>query len=216
MIERINQLILLSFVFFFAKVAHPGEVHAAKNLLSKNQSVILVLGDSLAAGYGVAKEDSYPAQLEKLLHQRGHSAMVKNPSISGSTTASALSRLKWQLKSHVDILLLELGGNDGLRGLAISATKKNLEQTIRLAKEQNIKILLAGMKLPANYGSQYRSQFSTMFAELAKENKIEWIPFLLEKVGGKKRFNLEDGIHPNEEGHHQIAKNLLPFVEKLL
>lgn len=183
---------------------------------SHKEKRIVVLGDSIAAGYGVAKKEAYPAILESLLKDRGYQVKVVNAGISGSTTASASGRLKWQLRDHIDILLLELGGNDGLRGLAIKATKENLKKIITTAKENQIKVLLAGMKLPLNYGESYRKEFSSMFTQVAKETKVSIMPFLLADVGGKREFHIGDGIHPNEKGHRKIAQNLLPYVEKLL
>lgn len=177
---------------------------------------IVVLGDSIADGFGVDKDKSYPALLEIMLKKKGHSVKVVNAGISGSTTASALSRLKWQLREKPYLLIIELGGNDGLRGIAVTASKKNLGEAIKLARENGVRVLITGMKLPANYGEQYRREFETMFSQLAQEHKVPIMPFLLQDVGGKSQYNLPDGIHPNEQGHQKIAENLLPFVEKQL
>lgn len=177
---------------------------------------IVVLGDSIADGFGVSKEQAYPAVLEDLLRKRGIQVTVVNAGISGSTTASALSRLKWQLRDKPHLLILELGGNDGLRGVAVSASKKNLSDTIELAKQNGIRVLIAGMKLPQNYGEKYRAEFESMFRELAQKHLVGLVPFLLEGVGGKPEYNLPDGIHPNEKGHALIGAHLLPFVEKEL
>lgn len=177
---------------------------------------IVVLGDSIAAGYGVAKENAYPQLLENKLKKKNYSVKVVNAGISGSTTASAFSRLKWQLRSPFNILILELGGNDGLRGIDTEVSKQNLAKTIELAKKNKIKILLAGMKLPRNYGEDYRMKFEKLFKDLARQYQVELMPFLLKDVGAVKNLNLADGIHPNEKGHAKIADNLTPFVEKLL
>jgi acyl-CoA thioesterase-1 len=176
---------------------------------------ILVLGDSVSEGYGVAKKDSYPSLLEKKLKEK-HNVKVINSSISGSTSASAPGRLKWALRNKPDILILALGGNDGLRGIQPEATFNNLDKTIQLAKKNNIKILLAGMVMPFNYGKEYRKEFSGTFSKLAKKHKLEFMPFLLKDVGGNKDLNLPDGIHPNEKGYKIVVKNILPHVEKLL
>ncbi len=183
---------------------------------ASNDLTILILGDSLTEGYGISKEASFPKQLEILLNKKFPQKKTKviNAGSSGSTSASALSRLRWQLKAKLDVLILALGANDGLRGFPVSATKSNLKKTIELAKDNKIKVLLAGMKLPLNYGKKYRNDFEEIFKSLAKEENISFIPFLLKKVGGHSKLNLPDGIHPNEAGHKIIAKNLVPYMEK--
>lgn len=177
---------------------------------------IVFLGDSLTAGYGVAKESAYPSLVEKLLQEKGHEVEVINAGISGSTTASALSRLKWQLRSPFQVLVLALGANDGLRGLSVGNARKNLSKTIELAKSKNIKVLLVGMKMPKNYGKRYRQGFSEMFPKLAKEHEVLLMPFLLDGVGGVKELNQPDGIHPNEKGYKVISQKILPYIERLL
>jgi len=186
--------------------------------LAKNKDVtkIVVLGNSLSDGYGVSKEKTFPALLEKQLRKRGHEVTIVNAGISGSTTASAVSRLKWLLRKKTDLLVLELGGNDGLRGIQLTASKTNLSRTILLAQEKGVKVILTGMKLPRNYGEKYRQQFEAMFRDLAKKHKVTYMPFLLKGVGGVPELNLPDGIHPNEGGHQKIADNLIPYIEKLL
>ena len=178
---------------------------------------ILILGDSLTAGYGVDKEDAFPAVLEGLLHQKGHQEYsVINAGVSGSTTASGKSRLKWFLKSNPSIMILALGANDGLRGLELEQSQNNLEQIIVEAKKQNIKIILAGMHVPTNYGKSYQVQFHKMFQTLHKKHQLVLIPFLLEGVGGKKELNIADGIHPNAKGHKVIAQTVYQYLEALL
>lgn len=177
---------------------------------------IVALGDSLTAGYGLEKEDAYPALLEKALKQKGKNVQVVNAGVSGATTAGADGRLKWQLRSSVDILILALGANDGLRGLDLGNSRKNLEAVLDLAKEKNLKVILAGMLLPTNYGPDYRGRFEGMFSELAKKYGVVFVPFLLKDVATVKELNLADGIHPNEKGHMKMMQNLLPYVEKLL
>lgn len=189
-------------------------IDAAKDVQS--EFTVLILGDSLTEGYGVSKTAAFPNQLQVLLNQKFAKQKTKviNAGSSGSTSASALSRLKWHLRSKPNVLLLALGANDGLRGFSVSATKKNLQKTIALAKENKIKVILAGMKLPLNYGEKYRNDFESTFKDLAKSEKIEFIPFLLKDVGGQPQLNLPDGIHPNEKGHKIIAENLVPYMEK--
>jgi acyl-CoA thioesterase-1 len=169
-------------------------------------TTILCLGDSLTEGYGLAPEHAYPSVLERRLR------------ISGSTSASAVSRLEWQLRAGPDVLILALGGNDGLRGLDLAATRRNLSAAIELAKGRGVRVILAGMKLPPNYGPAYTGDFERLFPELAAEHEVALIPFLLEGVAARPGLNLPDGIHPNAEGYERVAENvfevLLPLLEK--
>jgi len=176
---------------------------------------ILFLGDSITAGYGIAQEDAYPALLGQKLESLGiHHVEIMNGSISGSTTASALSRLKWFQKASPDILVLALGANDGLRGLSVENMEENLGQAIAFAKNNNMDVILAGMQIPPNYGPEYADDFKQVFTTLADDHEIVRIPFLLKGVGGRSDMNQPDGIHPNRAGHQQIAKTVLPFILK--
>ncbi|MEX1099354.1 MAG: arylesterase [Bacteriovoracaceae bacterium] len=178
---------------------------------------VICLGDSLTEGYGIKKKDAYPALLESMLKEKGFKAKVVNGGVSGSTTASGKSRLEWLLKkSNPDVLILALGANDGLRGLKLAQSQKNLEKIIELAQNKKIKILLAGMKLPPNYGKKRSREFHDMYDNLQKRYKLKKIPFMLENVGGKKELNLKDGIHPNEQGHKVIAETIMKHLEPLL
>lgn len=183
---------------------------------SKEAPRVVFLGDSLTEGYGVKKQKSYPALINKKLKTQGHIINLTNASVSGSTTASLTSRLKWQLKNKPDIILIALGANDGLRGFKIDVIKKNLSEAIELAQKNNIKVLLAGMQMPPNYGKTYTRQFKQIFPDLAKKYNVELIPFLLKEVAGDKAMNQSDGIHPNEKGHEKMAKTVLPHLKKLL
>ena len=180
------------------------------------QTLIVVLGDSLTEGYGVAREEAYPHLLEKELRRKGHSVKVINAGISGSTSASAHSRLRWYIKVNPAIVVLALGGNDGLRGLSVRHMKKNLSKAIELAQSEKILILLAGMQIPQNYGRKYAESFRNAFHELASQFQLEMIPFLLEEVGGVTSLNQADGIHPNPEGHQIIVRNVVKYLEPLL
>jgi acyl-CoA thioesterase-1 len=180
------------------------------------QTLIVVLGDSLTEGFGVAKEEAYPHLLEKELQRKGHSVKVINAGISGSTSASAPSRLRWYIKTHPDIVILALGGNDGLRGLTVKHMKKNLSKAIELAQAEKILILLAGMQIPQNYGTEYTESFRNAFHELAKQYQLQMIPFLLKEVGGVSSLNQADGIHPNPEGHQIIVQTVMEYLEPLL
>lgn len=179
---------------------------------------ILIVGDSLTAGYGVEKSAAYPAQLQKLFEKEWPKSSVEviNAGSSGSTSASAVNRLKWHLRKKPTHLILALGANDGLRGIKTESTKKNLEAAIDLALKNQIKVYLAGMKLPMNYGEEYRKDFEKIFTDLAKEKKIKAIPFLLKGVGADPKLNLSDGIHPNEEGHKVIARTVFDILKESL
>lgn len=136
--------------------------------------------------------------------------------VSGSTSASGPKRLKWFLKNPPQILVLELGGNDMLRGISPEVTKKNLKETIQMAKTAKIKVLLAGMRVPPNYGREYAKNFETLYTDLAKTEKVDLIPFILEKVGGVASLNQDDGLHPNEKGHAVMAETVYKYLEPLL
>ena len=178
------------------------------------KTTIVFLGDSLTEGYGLAKTEAFPYLFEQALKAKGYNDIqVINAGISGSTSASAVSRLKWYLRIKPDILVLALGANDGLRGLRPEAMKENLATTIQMALDQNVRVVLAGMKIPRNYGSEYTQEFEAVYPELAEQFNIPFIPFLLDGVAAKPEMNLPDGIHPNQQGHQVIAKLVL---EKLL
>lgn len=180
---------------------------------SLQAQTILFLGDSLTEGYRLSKEESYPSLVEEKLKLKHPKVKVINGGVSGATTASGLKRLDWYLKAKPDIMVLALGANDGLRGLKIEQTSKNLSLVIEKAQERGMKVILAGMKMPTNYGEPYRTNFEKVFTDLARKYKIKLIPFLLEGVGGNPKLNLPDGIHPNAQGYEVVAKNVLAVLE---
>lgn len=177
---------------------------------------ILVLGDSLSEGYGLDEEQSFPRLVERNLRAKKHDVTLTNGGVSGSTSASGVNRLKWHLKKKTDILILELGANDGLRGLKLTETQKHLTDIIRLAKENKVKVLLLGLLMPPNYGKKYVADFETMYKSIATTEKVPFLPFLLNDVAGKADLNLPDGIHPNAKGQEIVAKTVTDFVEKHL
>lgn len=185
-------------------------------LLAHADKKLVILGDSLTEGYGVAKEHAYPALVEKKLRETGKSWRVVNAGVSGSTSASALSRFEWLLKSKPDAVLFALGGNDGLRGFGPAVTKENLRKAIARAKVKGVRVYLAGMQMPPNYGKQYTDEFGALFPALAKAERVPLLPFLLEKVGGDPNMNLADGLHPNEAGHRAIAETVYVFLKDKL
>jgi acyl-CoA thioesterase-1 len=179
---------------------------------------ILVLGNSLAAGYGLEPAQAFPALLQEKIDAAGLPFDVTNAGLSGDTSAGGLRRLDWLLKRKVDVLVLELGGNDGLRGLSLEATKTNLQAIIDRVKAKcpNARVVIAGMQMPANMGPEYVKQFRQIFPDLAQANKCSLIPFLLEGVGGRVDLNLPDRIHPTAEGQKIVAENVWKVLEPCL
>jgi acyl-CoA thioesterase-1 len=171
---------------------------------------IVVIGDSLSSGLGVEPEQAYPSLIQAHFEKTGqHHIKIFNGSISGSTTAGARSRLEWFLRVKPDLLILALGANDGLRGLSTSRMEQNLSDCIELAREKGMTIILAGMKIPPNYGREYTRAFEQTFEDLQKKYDLALIPFLLKDVAGKPELNQADGIHPNADGHKIIARTVL-------
>ena len=187
-------------------------------LVLKKQKTIIFFGDSLTAGYGLSTEQAFPFIVEQELLNRGLDYKVVNAGLSGETSAGGLTRIDWILNQPVDIFVLELGANDGLRGLPLDRTKKNLQGIIEKVQKKNpeVAIVLAGMMVPPNMGKEYSDQFTSMYLELAENNQIIFIPFLLDGVGGHSDLNLPDGIHPNVEGHKIVAKTVLKSLEEIL
>lgn len=179
---------------------------------------ILFLGDSITAGYGLEPAQAYPALIQNKIDAKRWPFKVINAGQSGDTTAGGLSRMDWLLRSPIDVLVLELGGNDGLRGLPAATTRKNLQAIIDRAREKypDAKIVLAGMRVPPNMGRDYAKQFDAIFADIAKKNKAALVPFVLEGVGGVAALNLPDGIHPTAKGHEIVAANVWKVLEPTL
>lgn len=177
---------------------------------------ILVMGDSLTEGYRLAKEEAYPFLLEEELRKKNPEIKVINGGVSGSTSASALKRLDWYLRAKPEIMILALGANDGLRGVKIEETRKNLEGVIERARERGMKVILAGIRLPPNYGKSYVEKFDALFPALAKKYDLPFIPFILEGVAANPKLNLPDGIHPNAEGHKIMTQNVLKVLRSHL
>lgn len=179
---------------------------------------IVFFGNSLTAGYGVDPSEAFPALVQDKIDSLELPYKVVNAGLSGETTAGGKSRIDWILRQPVDIFVLELGGNDGLRGIPIAETSKNLQAIIDRVREKypHVKIILAGMQVPPNMGKNYASAFRVVFQQLAANNQIDLIPFLLENVGGISSLNQADGIHPNPEGHKIVAENVWRVLHGLL
>ncbi len=176
------------------------------------------MGDSITAGYGVGDDRAFPALIQEQLDEGGYEYTVMNAGVSGETSAGGLSRINWLLKRPIDILVLELGANDGLRGQSVDATKANLVAIINRLEETypDAKTLLGGMQVPPNMGPDYANAFKGIFPEIAEETGVHLIPFILEGVGGMKELNLPDGIHPNQKGHALIKEIVWEHLEPLL
>jgi acyl-CoA thioesterase-1 len=180
--------------------------------------IILFLGDSITAGYGLEPSHAYPALIQARIDAKRWKFKAVNAGQSGDTSAGGLNRLNWLLKNRIDVLVLELGANDGLRGLPVETTKKNLQAIIdgTKAKYPEAKVILAGMKVPPNMGKDYGKRFEAIFPALAKSNKAALIPFVLEGVGGVRELNLPDGIHPTAKGQEIVANNVWKVLEPVL
>ncbi len=187
-------------------------------LLAFGQKNILMFGDSITAGYGLSEEQAYPALIQNKIDSLNLNHNVINAGLSGETTAGGARRVDWILQQEVDIFLLGLGGNDGLRGIDPSNTKKNLITIIEKvrAKDPEIDIILAGMEAPPNLGQQYTSEFRSVFSEVAAEKDVIFMPFLLEDVAGVEELNQPDGIHPTGKGQQIIANHIWTYIEPLL
>ncbi len=189
-----------------------------KNPTPVAAKTILFFGNSLTAGYGLEPEQSFPALIGKKIDSLQLSYKVVNAGVSGETSSGGEGRIDWILKQPVDVFILELGANDGLRGIPVAETKKNLQAIITKvkAKYPNARLVLAGMQVPPSMGQKYAADFQSLYPQLAKQNDITLIPFLLEGVGGNVKLNQQDGIHPNAEGAKIVAENVWQQLQKVL
>ena len=177
---------------------------------------ILVLGDSLTAGYGLAAEAAFPARLERALRTAGYAAQVIGAGVSGDTTAGGLARLEWSLAENPDAGIVELGANDGLRGLDPAATYANLDAIVGRLKERGTPVLLTGMLAPPNLGREYGAEFAAVFPQVARKHGVPFYPFFLDGVAAVPDLNLADGIHPNARGVDVVVDRILPYVKDLI
>lgn len=204
--RKLNLIVLLLLICAFSASAQPAP------------QKILFFGDSITAGYGLDKSEAFPAYVQQKIDSLGWNFEVVNAGLSGETSAGGLRRIDWMLRQDFEVFVLELGGNDGLRGIDLESTKKNLREIIKKVRKQNpdARILLAGMQVPPNLGQDYTTQFREMYPELAEEENVTLIPFLLEDVGGNPEFNQSDGIHPTAEGHKIVAGNVWEILKPVL
>ncbi|MEP0132740.1 MAG: arylesterase [Eudoraea sp.] len=183
-----------------------------------NSKVIMFFGDSLTAGYGLDTEEAFPAVIQQIVDSLNLNYTVVNAGLSGETTASGRNRLDWVLNQKTDVFILELGANDGLRGIPLNETRLNLQAIVNSVKEKNpdTVIIVAGMQIPPNMGQDYTTEFRKIFPELAEKNETYLIPFLLDNVAGIPELNQEDGIHPTIEGQKIVANNVWEVLEPVL
>jgi acyl-CoA thioesterase I len=177
---------------------------------------IVAFGDSLTAGYGLSEEQSYTTLLQRKLDDKNYRYRVINAGVSGDTSAGGARRIEWTLQDNVKFLILELGGNDALRGQPVTVMKNNLAQIIERAQARGVTVMLAGMEAPPNLGQEYTKAYRQVFRDLAKKYKLAFLPFVLEGVGGRPEFNQEDGLHPNAEGEKIMTENVWRVLEPLL
>jgi acyl-CoA thioesterase-1 len=177
---------------------------------------IAAVGDSLTAGYGLTEEQSYPAQLERKLHAEGLRYRVVNAGISGETSSGTLSRIKWVLTLKPDIVILETGANDGMRGISPELTQRNLNEIIGILAEHKVVVVLAGMQMLSNLGDKFQTAFKNVYPAVAEQRKVILIPFFLQGVAGEPRLNLPDAVHPTEQGYAAVVSNLLPYVKEAI
>ncbi len=205
---NIKQTVVCLFIFLCAGLSAQG-AYAEK-------IEIVALGDSLTAGYQLAPQDAFPVRLEAELKARGHDVSVLNAGVSGDTSTGALSRFDWAVPDSADIVIVELGANDALRGVDPAKTREALDKMLERIRGRGAETLLAGMIAPPNMGPAYADEFNPLYKELADKHDVAFYPFFLEGVAAQPDLNLPDGIHPNRKGVDVIVRNILPHVESLI
>jgi acyl-CoA thioesterase I len=229
MLNLIRSIAILSFIIFLSIFLSACGISSAQSEFEKpRQQVqipdsvsrkpkIIAFGDSLTAGFGLSEKESYPYLLQEKLRAGGFDYEVVNAGISGDTSSGGLERIDWSLdQENVQVLILELGGNDLLRGLPVEKMKANLSTIIKKAKARNVKVLLCGMLAPPTMGARYQREFVAVFPDLAAEHKVEFLPFILENVAADPKLNQPDGIHPNAEGARIMTDNVYKALQPLL
>jgi acyl-CoA thioesterase-1 len=230
-IERLNRLVVLLLVLGGVSCARNSAVPEPAAELRNEVSAtpvapartaatekprVVVLGDSLTAGLGLDPNDAYPAVLQRMLHDHGYVFDVVNAGVSGDTSADGLRRVNWALDGNVQVLVLALGANDGLRGLPPAQMKENLQRIITQARQRGIAVLLAGMEAPPNFGERYTNEFRAVYRDLANTNQLPFVPFLLEGVAAVPGLNQADGVHPTARGAAMVAATIWPTLEKMI
>lgn len=222
-----KNLNFLPYFFFFIflscgesaqKETEAKEAAETETEATNENKTILFFGDSLTAAMGLDPSEGFPAEIQEKIDSLGLNYEVVNAGLSGETTAGGKNRINWVLNQEVDVFVLGLGANDGLRGLPVEETRRNLQAIIDIVRENNpgVEIILAGMQIPPNMGPEYTSDFRNIFPELAEENDIYLVPFLLEGVAGDPSLNQQDGIHPTAEGYEIVADNVWEVLEPVI
>jgi len=217
-LKKAMSAVTLTVVFCFYFVGCSGESasnEAASKTAAKQSTLktIVAVGDSLTAGLGVDESEAYPAQLQRKLSGDGYDFNVVNAGISGETSSGTLSRIEWVISAlKPDIIILETGANDGLRGIDPNILRENLDQIVSVIKTNNIEVLLCGMKMLPNMGPEYSKAFMRVYPEIAQKYAIPLVPFFLEGVGGDPRFNQPDRLHPTAKGYRRIVDHIYPYV----
>ena len=207
---RKNFNIIIPFLFWMVFLFVPA------SMAGGSSPVILAFGNSLTAGFGVPDAQSYPSRLQNILIQNGYPHKVVNGGVSGDTTAGGVRRIKWLMKHAPEIVILELGANDGLRGLSLEEMESNLEKIIGVCEEGGAKVLLTGMKAPPNYGEEYTVKFEKVFIRLAEKYNLRFVPFFLEGVAGVREHTQSDGIHPLGSGYSIVVETIWKYLKPLM
>jgi len=212
MLRQLSHIFVLCCLLFSSIM----QSNAAPSSEQRSKGTIVAVGDSLTAGLGVNEEEAYPAQLEKKLWAAGYDWKVVNAGISGETSSGTLSRINWVMKLKPDIVILETGANDGLRGIDPRVTRKNIDESIRVLKQQNVTVVLVGMRMVRNLGREFTQGFADIYPAMAKKHNLLLVPFFLQGVAGDPSLNQPDGIHPTAEGYRIITKSIYPFARKAI
>lgn len=206
---------VVSFTAMLATVQE-GTAVAAEIAMDEAPVRIVAFGDSLTAGFQLAPSEAFPVQLEKALREKGHNVVVTNAGVSGDTTAAGLARFDWAIPDDTEAVILELGANDGLRGVPPEAARANLDEILSRLQSKNIEVLMSGVPAPTNWGEEYKASFDPMYADLSEKYATLLYPFFLEGVALDPALNLPDGLHPNAEGVGIVVSRILPKVEELI
>ena len=212
----LSSILLFGYDCESVRAASPSSSSSPKTQVPAERPTIVAFGNSLTAGLGVAPDESYPVQLQRKLDLAGYAYRVVNAGVSGDTTAGGVRRVSWVLNSRPSIVILELGANDGLRGLSLQETKANLERIIQQFQQASVTVVMAGMKLPPNYGQDYTAEFEALYQALVKQYRLTMIPFFLDGVADSSSLNQADGIHPTGAGYRIIVEQIFPTLEPLL
>jgi len=207
---------LIQFFVLSGFVALPSSAFANQNTVSDRPLAVVGFGDSLMSGFQLPIQDSFPAQLEKALKDKGINVTIANAGVAGETTTDGVSRLDWSVPEGTDLVILEFGANDALRGIDPAISEKNLSDILEKLKQRNVRVILAGMLAPPNMGDDYADKFNAIFPRLAKKYEVPLYPFFLDGVATVKSLQLADGEHPNTEGVARMVEGFLPIMEKTI